>query len=133
MRTRIIVIATVIACFSVACGSSSDSTPTTDVELDESPTEQTGAETDMPTNPLEGIGPVELIASGFSFLEGPVYSSSDNTLLFSDIPADTILQLFADGSIEPFLEKQPTNGMAFDPQNRSVSYTHLTLPTIHSV
>ena len=94
MRTRIIVIATVIACFSVACGSSSNSTSTTDVELDESPTEQTADEIDaadgaptsedespdtagdsIPINPLEGIGPVELIASGFSFLEGPVYSS----------------------------------------------------------
>ena len=117
MRTRIIVIATVIAYFSIGC-SSNDSTTTTDVELDESPSEQTGAETDMPTNPLEGIGPVELIGSGFNFLEGPVYSSSDNSLLFSDIPVDTIFQLLDDGSIEPFLENQPTNGLAFDPQNR---------------
>ena len=119
MRIRIIVIATVIAYFSIGCSSSSDSTTTSDVELDESPTEQPAGDIDsIPTNPLEGIGSVQLIASGFSFLEGPVYSSSDNTLLFSDIPADTILQLLADGSIEPFLENQPTNGLAFDPQNR---------------
>ena len=110
MRTRIIVVATVIAFFAIGC--SSDSTPTS---VDES---TDTADDSIPTNPLEGIGPVELIASGFSFLEGPVYSSSDNTLLFSDIPEDTILQLFDDGSIEPFLENQPTNGLAFDPQDR---------------
>ena len=72
----------------------------------------------IPTNPLEGIGPVQLVGSGFGFLEGPVYQSSDSTLLFSDIPADTIFSLLADGSIVPFLENQPTNGLAFDPQNR---------------
>ena len=111
VRTRILVIAIVMAYFSTGCGSSDS---TTDVEIDESPIEQTAGD----TNPLEGIGSVQLIGSGFGFLEGPVYSSSDNSLLFSDIPADTIFQLLADGSIEPFLENQPTNGLAFDPQNR---------------
>ena len=118
VRTRILIMATVIAYFAIGC-SGSDSTTTTDVEPDESPTEQTAGEIDsVPTNPLEGIGSVQLIASGFSFLEGPVYQSSDSSLLFSDIPADTIFRLLADGSIEPFLENQPTNGLAFDPQNR---------------
>jgi len=107
-----------MAYFSIGC-SSSDSTTTTDVELEESPTEQTAGEIDsMPTNPLDGIGSVQLIGSGFRFLEGPVYQSSDSSLLFSDIPTDTIFRLLADGSIEPFLENQPTNGLAFDPQNR---------------
>ncbi len=118
MRTRIIAIAAVMAYFLIGC-SSSDSTTTTDVELDGSPTEQTAGETDsIPANPLEGIGPVQLVGTGFSFLEGPVYQAGDNSLLFSDIPADTIFRLLADGSIEPFLENQPTNGLAFDPQNR---------------
>ena len=117
MRTGIIAIAIVVAYFSIGC--SSDSTTTTDVELDSSPTEQTAGELDsMPANPLEGIGPVQLVGTGFSFLEGPVYQPGDNSLLFSDIPADTIFRLRADGSIEPLLENQPTNGLAFDPQNR---------------
>ncbi len=118
MRTRIIVIATVMAYCSIGC-SSSDSATTTDVELGESPTEQTAAEIDsVIINPLEGIGSVQLLGSGFNFLEGPVYQSSDRSLLFSDIPTDTIFRLLANGSIEPFLENQPTNGLAFDPQNR---------------
>ena len=113
MRTRIIVIAIIMAFFSVGC-SSSDSTPTSEGE-----SQDTADDIDsIPTNPLEGIGPVQLVGSGFGFLEGPVYQSSDSTLLFSDIPADTIFSLLADGSIVPFLENQPTNGLAFDPQNR---------------
>ena len=88
MRIRIIVVATVMVYFSIGC--SSESTTTTDLELEESPTEQTVGEIDsMPTNPLEGIGSLQIIGSGFSFLEGPVYQSSDSPLLFSDIPADT--------------------------------------------
>ena len=107
----------------------------------------------VPTNPLEGIGAVQSIGTGFGFLEGPVYNPNDNSLYFSDIPENTIFQLLADGSIEPFRENQPTNGLVFDLQNRlviatqsgrtlsrleesdsvtvlaAVSYTHLTLPT----
>ena len=74
MRTRIIVIAIIMAFFSVGC-SSSDSTPTSEGE-----SQDTADDIDsIPTNPLEGIGPVQLVGSG------------------------------------------------------SVSYTHLTLPTICSV
>ena len=116
MRTRIIVIVIVMTFFSIGC-SSSDST--SDTPTLEGESQDTAGDIDsIPTNPLEGIGPVQLVGSGFGFLEGPVYQSSDNTLLFSDIPADTIFSLLADGSIVPFLENQPTNGLAFDPQNR---------------
>ena len=72
----------------------------------------------VPTNPLDGIGAVQLLGSGFGFLEGPVFNPNDNSLLFSDIPANTIFRLAADGSTEPFLENQPTNGLVFDAQNR---------------
>jgi len=105
-----------MAFFSIGCSSSdsTNGTPTSEGETQDT----TGDIDSIPTNPLEGIGPVQLVGSGFGFLEGPVYQSSDNTLLFSDIPADTIFSLLTDGSIVPFLENQPTNGLAFDPQNR---------------
>jgi len=123
---------------SVGC-SSSGSTSTPDVGLDELPAEQTASETDMPadtetsdgetsdnpeeldsspTNPLEGIGSLQRIGTGFRFLEGPAYRASDSSLYFSDIPEDTILRRLPDDTIEPFLENQPTNGLAFDLQDR---------------
>ena len=69
-------------------------------------------------NPLEGVGPVQQLGSNFGFLEGPVYNRSDSSLYFSDIDANTIFQLRPDGSIVPGRENQPTNGLAFDLQNR---------------
>ena len=146
MRKIILSIATLIIYFSAGCGGSSSGTSTPDAGLDETPTEQPVSETETPedtetteaesqevevpdnvdltpTNPLEGIGAVQTLGSGFSFLEGPAYRADDNSLFFSDIPADTILRLDADGSIAPFLENQPTNGLLFDSQNRLVIAT----------
>ena len=149
MRKIILAIATLIVYFSAGCGGGSSGTSTPDAGLDETPTEQTISEMEVseietpedtetteaefqevpdnidltPANPLEGIGAVQTIGSGFSFLEGPAYRADDNSLFFSDIPADTILRLDADGSIAPFLENQPTNGLLFDSQNRLVIAT----------
>jgi len=150
MRKIILVIATLIVYFSTGCGGGgSTGTPIPDAGLDETPAEQTISEMEVsdietpedtqtteaetqespdnidptPTNPLEGIGAVQTLGSGFGFLEGPVYRSDDGSLYFSDIPADTIFQLSADGSTTPFLENQPTNGLLFDSQNRLVIAT----------
>ena len=54
------------------------------------------------TDPLEGIGTVELVADGFSFTEGPTWRSEDQTLLFTDIPANTIHELTPPSTIEVF-------------------------------
>ena len=77
-----------------------------------------GEDSDIPTNPLDGIGTVQRVGPAFGFLEGPAYRSSDGSLYFSDIPADTIYRVLADGSIVPFQESQPTNGLAFDNEDR---------------
>jgi gluconolactonase len=64
-----------------------------------------------PSNPLDGIGSVELIQSGFMFTEGPQWAG--DKLLFSDIPANTIYQ-YANGAVGVF--KMPSgnsNGLAF--------------------
>ncbi len=133
MRKTILTIATLMLYFSAGCGS--DSSTTTDAEPNavsdeqttpeqETPDPTTADETASPTNPLDGIGTVERIGSGFRFLEGPAYRSSDNTLLFSDIPDNTIFRLLADGTIEPFRENQQTNGLLFDSQDRLLIATH---------
>jgi gluconolactonase len=64
-----------------------------------------------PSNPLDGIGNVELVQGGFMFTEGPQWTG--DKLLFSDIPANTIYQ-YANGTVTQF--KMPSgnsNGLAF--------------------
>ncbi len=148
MHKIILALTALFIIYLAGCSSGGNSdTSTEDGVLDEVPsTEQTGTDTDAPeqpqpaeevipdsppvtvdptpTNPLEGIGSVQNLGSGFGFLEGPAYRTSDNSVLFSDIPANTIFQLNADGSIEPFLENQPTNGLLFDADNRLLIATH---------
>lgn len=73
------------------------------------------------TNPLAGIGDVELVEDGFSFTEGPVWDSASNTLLFSDMVFNNpsqgrTLRLTPPSTIEPFrTNTQNGNGMAFMP------------------
>jgi len=141
MRNISLAFALFIAFILAGCSSSSSSTVTSDETIDEPSVDQTDVVSETPddndapdsnpveidtpiSNPLDGIGAVQRIGSDFGFLEGPVYSPSDNSLLFSDIPEDTIFQLQADGSIEAFRENQPTNGLLFDAQNRLLIATH---------
>ena len=131
MDNRLIAIVTLLICFSAGC-SSSGSSSSPEEGVNESPAEQNPGESQdnsddidtTPVNPLDGIGAVQLISPGFGFLEGPAYNQDDGSLLFSDIPANTIFRLNTDGSIEPFRENQPTNGLVFDSQNRLVIATH---------
>ncbi len=137
MRKLLLSTAAIIVCFTIGCSSSS--TPTTTADSAGSGDEQTFSEAETSgdnqtiegetqtdpdvidvaqTNPLENIGELELIASDFGFLEGPVYRSDEDALYFSDIAANTIFRRGADGIIAPFRENQPTNGLVFDSQNR---------------
>jgi gluconolactonase len=66
------------------------------------------------------IGPVETIAEGFQFTEGPLWLAGDE-LIFSDIPADTIYR--ADKSVF----RRPSgksNGLTLDPEGRLVACEH---------
>ncbi len=137
MRKLTLAIATLIIYLSTGCSSSSDSTQDTGddgstegqttSEMDTSgDTENTDGDTPVnpgdgdttPINPLDGIGEVQSIGSDFGFLEGPEYRQDQSALYFSDIAANTIFRLNEDGSIAPFRENQPTNGLKFDSQNR---------------
>ena len=65
-------------------------------------------------------GPVEVVAEGLEFTEGPVWLASGE-LLFSDIPADTIYR--ADKTIF----RRPSgksNGLTLDPQGRLIACEH---------
>jgi len=152
VHNRIITITTLLACFLIGCNSG-DGTSTPDVEseempvaeepvaempveeepaeeepveeepVEEEPVEEPVDPVSPPVNPLDGIGSVQTLGSGFGFLEGPVYRSSDSSLYFSDVRENTIFRLLADGSIETFRENQPTNGLVFDQQNRLLTAT----------
>jgi sugar lactone lactonase YvrE len=62
-----------------------------------------------------GAQTAEGVASGFRFLEGPAWNARTGTLLFSDIPANTIHALRADGTVEVFLAPSGgANGLVFD-------------------
>ena len=68
------------------------------------------------------------IAENFQFLEGPVWVSARNELLFSDIPASTIYR-WIPSTTRYHVFRQPSqqaNGNTVDPQGRLVSCEHAT-------
>lgn len=65
-------------------------------------------------------GPVELVAEGFQFTEGPVWTA-DGELIFTDIPADTVYR--ADKSVV-FRPSGKSNGLTLDAQGRVVRCEH---------
>jgi gluconolactonase len=66
---------------------------------------------------------VRLLASGFRFLEGPVWVGRDGGyLLFSDIPADEIKRWSQDGAVSTFRSPSgKVNGNTLDREGRLVS------------
>jgi gluconolactonase len=80
---------------------------------------------------------VEKLADGYSWTEGPVWNRRENHLLFSDIPANSIIRweagkgasLFMKPSgytgATPYEGREPgTNGLTYDAQGRLVSCEH---------
>jgi len=66
-------------------------------------------------DPLEGIGTVELVADGFGRTEGPTWRAAEQTLLFSDIPEETIYELTPPNTISVFrADTGGTNGLDSD-------------------
>ncbi|MFO7446724.1 MAG: SMP-30/gluconolactonase/LRE family protein [Ignavibacteriaceae bacterium] len=63
---------------------------------------------------------LEKIATGFKFVEGPVWNDSLG-LLFSDIEGNTIYQWSPVDSIKPYLQpSDSSNGLAYDNQGRLI-------------
>lgn len=82
--------------------------------------------------------PIEVLAGGFTWTEGPVWVSDDRGghLLLSDIPRNTIFRWSAKRGVEPFMEpsgytgvsyyglEPGSNGLAIDPQGRLTLCEH---------
>jgi len=79
---------------------------------------------------------VERIAEGFDWSEGPVWSKTDNALLFSDVPLNTVFQWKEGKGVSVFLKpsgytgstprggEPGSNGLVIDAQGRLVLCQH---------
>jgi len=68
---------------------------------------------------------LERVASGFRFVEGPVWYSRQNTLLFSDIIGDAMYRLERTGEVKTY--RQPShmaNGSTLDREGRLLTCEH---------
>ena len=68
--------------------------------------------------------PVEQVATGFQFTEGPAWDGKGG-LLFSDIPADTIYKVDEAGEVSTFLKPSgKSNGLMFDTDGTLIACRH---------
>ena len=78
----------------------------------------------MKLNDLIEPGDPEIIASGFEFIEGPIWIP-EGALLFSDIPANRIYRWTSEEGIMVWREpSNHANGLTLDKQNRLVICEH---------
>lgn len=76
-------------------------------------------------DPTAGIGPVEKVAGGFSFTEGPVWFAQSGKLYFSDIPESRIHELTPPSTIDVFREPSgQSNGLAIDQNGLLIACEH---------
>ena len=78
-------------------------------------------------DPLEGRGTVELVAEGYRRTEGPTWLTAEQTLLFSDIPANTIYELTPPNTIAVFrADSGNSNGLDSDVDGLLLAAEHGT-------
>ena len=69
--------------------------------------------------------PVEKLATGFIFTEGPMWHETERHLIFSDMPGDIMRKWTPDGKVATFRKPcNKTNGNYYDLQGRLVSCEH---------
>lgn len=74
-----------------------------------------------------GNAPVKQLATGFDWVEGPVWFGDANCLLFSDIPNNKIMRWSPDDGISTYREPSNySNGHTRDLQGRLISCEHGT-------
>jgi gluconolactonase len=75
---------------------------------------------------LDTCAPLEQVATGFVFTEGPLWDAETDSLLFSDIPANRIYRWRDGGGAEVFREPSgKSNGLAWDCEGRLLACEHL--------
>ncbi|MEM9453397.1 MAG: SMP-30/gluconolactonase/LRE family protein [Myxococcota bacterium] len=79
-------------------------------------------------NPLDGMGAVQPVATGFQFTEGPLWLASEGALLFTDLAGDQIWR-YEPGvgtSLVRDVSGRFTNGMTFDINGDRIECQHAT-------
>ncbi|MEX1367499.1 MAG: SMP-30/gluconolactonase/LRE family protein [Nannocystaceae bacterium] len=80
------------------------------------------------TNPLHGLGPVQLVAGGYQFTEGAVWHPGEQALVFSDLQADTLHRwdpVAGATQIRGAIDAH-TNGMTIEPSGDRIECQHET-------
>jgi len=68
---------------------------------------------------------LERLATGFQFTEGPVWNTSESSLLFSDIPANRIYKWSPDKGLTVFRDPSGnSNGLTYDKEGRLIACEH---------
>jgi gluconolactonase len=71
--------------------------------------------------------PIELIADGFEFTEGPIWHPYEKHLTFSDIPNNQMRRWTPDGTVTMFRNpSNKANGNTYDRQGRMLTCEHAT-------
>ena len=79
----------------------------------------------MVVDPLMGIGPVEKVQGNFQFLEGPQWIAAKGSLLFTDIPANTIFEILPGAAATVFRNPSGNaNGLGLDSKGLLITAEH---------
>lgn len=73
---------------------------------------------------LDSKTPVERLATGMKFTEGPAWLADEGMLVFSDIPNSKLMQWSSDGGLKVFRESEQSNGNLVDLQGRLLTCQH---------
>lgn len=76
---------------------------------------------------VDADAPLEKVASGFLFTEGPIWHPVEKHLTFSDIPGNEMFRLGADGKVSSFRKpSNMANGNTYDAKGRILTCQHAT-------
>ena len=88
-------------------------------------------------NLIDPSATIEVLSDGYEWSEGPVWVESENMLLFSDVPTNTVYKWTEEDSIEIFLKpsgytgetasgsrEEGSNGLALNPDGKLVLCQH---------
>jgi len=76
---------------------------------------------------VEESSAVEMVATGFTFTEGPVWHPTEHHLLFSDMPADIRRRYTLDGTVTEVMNpSNKCNGMTYDGDLNRLVCEHVT-------
>ena len=79
------------------------------------------------TELVDAHADIELLADGFVFAEGPVWSFRDSHLTFSDIPGDTMYRWDEHEGLREYRKPSNfSNGLTYDPDGALIACEHRT-------